>query len=72
VKWCIEIMKEAEKRKLALVNTHATLTRYLREGDTTVHHRASLMERFRVMGEEYGWLTTLAMHVWFIIRKVKK
>jgi hypothetical protein len=30
------------------------------------------MERFRVMGEEYGWLTTLAMHVWFIIRKVKK
>ena len=72
VKWCIEIMKEAEKRKLALVNTHATLTRYLREGDTTVHHRASLMERFRVMGEEYGWLTTLAMHVWFIIRKVKR
>ena len=72
VKWCIEVMKEAERRKLAMINTHKVLTKYLREGDTTVHHRASLWERFRVMTEEYGWLTTIAMHVWFVVRKVKK
>ena len=72
VKWCIEVMKEAERRKLAMINTHKVLTKYLREGDTTVHHRASLWERFRVMTEEYGWLTTIAMHFWFVVRKVKK
>ena len=72
VKWCIEVMKEADRRQLALVNTHKVLTNYLREGNTTVHHRASLMERFRVMAEEYGWITTIAMHAWFVVRKVKK
>ena len=72
VKWCIEVMKEADRRQLAMVNTHKVLTNYLREGNTTVHHRASLMERFRVMTEEYGWITTIAMHVWFVVRKVKK
>ena len=68
VKWCIEVMKEADRRQLALVNTHKVLTNYLREGNTTVHHRASLMERFRVMAEEYGWITTIAMHAWFVVR----
>lgn len=71
VKWCIEVMKEAARRQLELVNTHAVLCNYQQEGQTTAHHRASLWERFRVMGEEYGWLTSVAMHVWFIFRKVK-
>ena len=70
VKWCIEVMKEADRRGLDLVNTHAVLTNYLREGDTTIHHRASLWERFRVMTEEYGWVTTVAMHIWFVIRQI--
>ena len=68
VKWCIEVMKEAARRQLELVNTHAVLCNYQQEGQTTAHHRASLWERFRVMGEEYGWLTSVAMHVWFIFR----
>lgn len=68
VKWCIEVMKEADRRQLAMVNTHKVLANYLREGNTTVHHRASLMERFRVMAEEYGWITTIAMHAWFVVR----
>ena len=71
VKWCIEVMKEAARRQLELVNTHAVLCNYQQEGQTTAHHRASLWERFRVMGEEYGWLTSVAMHVWFIFRRVK-
>ena len=70
VKWCIEVMKEAAKRKLDLVNTHAVLCDYQREGQTTTHHGASLWERFRVMGEEYGWITAIAMHVWFVVRKI--
>ena len=70
VKWCIEVMKEAAKRKLDLVNTHAVLCDYQREGQTTTHHGASLWERFRVMAEEYGWLTAIAMHVWFVVRKI--
>ena len=40
----------------------------LEEGQTTLHHRESLLERFRVMTRHYGWLSTIAMHVWFVFR----
>jgi len=39
-------------------------------GNTTRNHRASLKERFTVMRRHYGLLTTLAMHVWFLVRAV--
>lgn len=69
VDWCIRIMKEAEKMGLPLLNAQETLTSYALEGESTRHHRASLMERFRVMCRHYGLLSTLLMHAWFVVRK---
>ena len=72
VDWCIRVMKEAERMGLPLVNVHATIADYQREGQSTKYHRASLLERFDVMRRHYGLLTTLAMHAWFVVRAVVK
>lgn len=70
VDWCIRVMKQAEKEKAELVNTGETIACYRREGQTTIYRRASLMERFDVMRCHYGLLTTVAMHLWFVVRTV--
>lgn len=70
VDWCIRIMKEAEKLGLALRNAHDVIALYLSEGETTRNHKASLKERYMVMRKHYGLMTTTAMHIWFVIRKV--
>ena len=72
VDWCIKVMKEAERRDLPLVNTHAVVANYLEEGQTTIHHRASLKERFDVMRRHYGLISTVFMHLWFAIRQFFK
>ena len=72
VDWCIRVMKEAERMSLPLVNVHATIADYQREGQSTKYHRASLLERFDVMRRHYGLLQTLAMHAWFVVRAVVK
>ena len=72
VDWCIRVMKECENDGLELKNLHLTVVNYLQEGQTTLHHRASLRERFRVMVRHYGWLSTLVMHGWFAIRQLYK
>ena len=72
VDWCIRIMKEAERRHLALKNVGEVLVDYLDGGMSVKNHRASLKERFRVMVRHYGLVTTLAMHLWFVIRAVVK
>ena len=72
VDWCIRVMKEAERQQLPLVNAHEVLVNYLEEGQTTLHHRESLKERFHIMKNHYGLLTTIVMHLWFIIRSVWK
>lgn len=66
--WCIRIMKKAQ----TLHNTHLTLIDYLEEGMTTRNHKASLRERFRIMVRHYGWISTVAHHVWFIFRSAIK
>ena len=68
VDWCIRVMKEGERRGLTMLNTRTTLADYMREGQTTVYHRASLRERFTVMRRHYGLCTTLLMHLFFIVR----
>jgi glycosyltransferase involved in cell wall biosynthesis len=70
VDWCIRIMKEAEKRQMPLVNTHAILANFEEGGDTTQHHRDSLKERFRVMAHHYGLFQTIVLHGWFVIRQL--
>lgn len=70
--WCIRIMREARRQKAALKNAHTVVTDYLNEGMTTRHHKASLNERFRIMTRHYGWLVTLVMHGWFVVRGILK
>lgn len=62
--WCIRMMKKAN----VISNTNLIMIDYLDEGMTTRHHRASLIERLRIMAKHYGWGNTLLMHLWFIIR----
>jgi len=66
--WCIRVMKKAK----TLHNTHITVIDYLDEGLTTQNHKASLKERFRIMAKHYGWISTVAYHIWFVIRLIVK
>lgn len=68
--WCIRLMRKAEKRRAPIVNARLVLTDYLSEGLTTAHHRASLLERLRIMGRRYGWCRAAAVHLWFVVRAV--
>ena len=72
VDWCIRIMKEAEARRLPLRNVNAVVVHYLAGGMSVKNHRASLVERFRIMCRHYGVLPTLAFHLWFAVRGVLK
>jgi hypothetical protein len=66
--WCIRIMKQSK----SLHNPRLTVLDYLNEGMNTQNHKASLKERFRIMGKHYGWGTTVLQHLHFIIRLLYK
>lgn len=70
VDWCIRVMKLAAAQHLPLVRIPAVTALYMEEGQTTLHHKASLRERFEVMRRHYGLATTVAMHAWFVLRKL--
>ena len=72
VDWCIRVMKEGERRHLLLRNIHAVVANYMEEGQTTIHHKDSLKERFEVMRRHYGLLTTVLLHAWIAVRKLLK
>ena len=66
--WCIRVMKQTD----SLVHLPFSVADYLQEGMTTRNHRASLIERFRLMCRHYGLFSTIAHHLWFAIRAVIK
>ena len=68
VDWCIRVMREGERKGLANHYTHTVLTDYLDEGMTTRNHRASLIERFKVMTQHYGLIPTVVRHITFLFR----
>lgn len=70
VDWCIRIMKEADRLGLLLVNANAILADFEEGGNTTQNHRASLLERYRVMVRHYGCVQTFLLHCWFVVRAV--
>lgn len=72
VDWCIRVMKMAQKQGLPLCNVQTVVANYLDGGMTEKNHKASLKERFRVMESHYGYLPTLFMHAWFVVRSVLK
>ena len=72
VDWCIRIMKAAAKENVPMLNLHMVVANYTQEGQTTLHHRESLKERYRVMERHYGRVQTFLMHCWFLVRAVFK
>ena len=72
VDWCIRVMKAAEKENVPLLNLKMVVANYTEEGQTTLHHRESLLERYRVMEHHYGRLQTFLLHCWFAVRALFK
>ena len=72
VDWCIRVMKAASKENVPMLNLKMVVANYTQEGQTTLHHRESLMERYRVMAHHYGHIQTFLMHVWFVVRALFK
>ena len=72
VDWCIRVMKAAEKENVPLLNLKMVVANYTEEGQTTLHHRESLCERYKVMEHHYGRIQTCVLHVWFVIRALLK
>lgn len=68
VDWCIRVMKNSKD----IVNTHIVIVDYLQNGLSLQNHRASLIERFRVMSHHYGLLSTVMYHLWFVVRAIIK
>ena len=72
VDWCIRVMKAAAKENVPLFNLKMVVACYTQEGQTTLHHRESLLERYHVMEHHYGRLQTFFLHCWFAIRSLLK
>ena len=72
VDWCIRVMKAAAKENIPLQNLKMVVANYTEEGQTTLHHRESLWERYRVMERHYGRLQTFLLHCWFVVRSLVK
>ena len=68
VDWCIHIMKAAAEEGVPMLNLHMVVANYTQEGQTTLHHRESLKERYKVMEHHYGRLQAFFMHCWFVLR----
>ena len=72
VDWCIRVMKAAAKENVPLLNLKMVVANYTEEGQTTLHHRDSLWERYHVMERHYGRLQTFFLHCWFALRSLLK
>lgn len=72
VDWCIRVMKAAAKENVPLQNLHMVVANYTEEGQTTLHHRESLWERYRIMERHYGRIQTFLLHGWFVLRSFLK
>ncbi len=66
--WCIQILKQSN----FMFDTKDTLIDYLNQGLTTANHKASLIERFKIMTHHYGLISTLINHIKFTIRALVK
>lgn len=64
--WCIRVMK----RSSLILNSHLTTIQYLQGGMSIKNHRASLLERLRIMAKHYGWIDAIGKHLWFIVRAI--
>lgn len=70
VDWCIRVMREGERQGRHTRNVNAVVCHYLEGGMSIKNHRASLIERFRIMSKYYGFLPTVFRHVGFVVRQL--
>jgi len=64
--WTILCLKKATY----IYNTHLVLCHFLDGGVSKQKMRASLKERFRIMVKNYGLISTIFRHIWFVCRAV--
>lgn len=62
--WCIRCMKNARR----IYNTRMVLSNFLDGGVSTTQRKASLKERYDIMCQYYGSVSTSLLHIWFAIR----
>lgn len=67
--WCIRVLKTSTANAYA---GRVPIISYLADGMTTRHHRASLLERYRIMSHHYGTVKAILAHLSFIPRYVKR
>lgn len=67
--WCIRCLQHSRKN---VGLTDSVLIDYLSEGLTTRNHRASLIERLKIMSYYYGFFPTLLRHLSFAVRAWKR
>lgn len=66
--WCIRCLQRSHRNYYV----DGLLIDYLSEGMTTAHHKASLIERFKIMSHYYGLLPTIGRHFKFFFRNLKR
>lgn len=66
--WAVKCLQHSRRN----VYTGRVMCRYLSEGATTANHRASLVERFRIMSRYYGFVPTLVRHIKFALRFMRR
>jgi glycosyltransferase involved in cell wall biosynthesis len=62
--WSIRCLRKAG----SIHNTKLVLSCFLDGGVSKKKMKASLKERFEIMAENYGWISTVFRHAWFICR----
>lgn len=67
--WCIRVL-QVSKHNFYLGD--APVISFLNEGMTGRNHKASLKERYRVMCHYYGTLPTMARHLGFALRHLRR
>lgn len=68
--WCLRCISNTSPERC--INLNRITIDYLQEGLTTKNHRASLLERYKIMCKYYGTLSTAARHVKFALRNLKR
>ncbi|MBP5561455.1 MAG: glycosyltransferase [Muribaculaceae bacterium] len=63
--WCVKVLKKSPKN---VYLGPEPLIHFLTGGTTTANHRASLLERYRIMCRHYGRMSATLHHITFIPR----
>jgi glycosyltransferase involved in cell wall biosynthesis len=62
--WTIRCLRKST----TIYNTHIVLSHFLDGGISKQKMRASLKERFIIMSKNYGLISTILRHIWFVCR----